>query len=394
MLSRFSRDWFFVILLFAVLIALTVVVAARREELAKSQESFVPYSTYTTLPRGTLALRTWLDAAGYRTQRIEGDAFRVSDNTRVLFIINPLEEFADSEAQAVLRWVERGNTLILVESNVLNREFAPNQNRLLRALHASTVVLKDIASRAALEQPLLDTPQAALVNTRNGLDLERHDFVEYLRAEDKPLLVRITQGKGQVWISSAPFLFSNDGLREPANAALVFALLNKAPRGSVVAFDEYHLGFNSKVENDTLGALLFGTPWGLGIVYAFAVCFAYLAVNGQRFGRINPLPKEIARRNPAEYVTSMAQLFRRAGKREMVLHHYHQTLKRQLARPYQINRDLPDEQFVALLARVRPNLDREKLLETLRALSQSRVSEGELVKLAEQATLFLRKREG
>jgi len=128
------------------------------------------------------------------------------------------------------------------------------------------------------------------------------------------------------------------------------------------------------------------------VIFSFVVSFAYLFVNGQRFGRVTPLPQEIARRSPAEYVQSMAQLFRRAGKRHMIMQHYHQQLKRSLGKPYRINANLPDGEFVVELARYR-DVDQAALSKTLGALDQRDVSERALVKLADDAIKLRRKTE-
>ncbi|MCA1554420.1 MAG: DUF4350 domain-containing protein, partial [Chloroflexi bacterium] len=145
-------------------------------------------------------------------------------------------------------------------------------------------------------------------------------------------------------------------------------------------------------QQTTIQELLYNRPWGWAIVYSLLVALAYLFVNGQRFGRVMPLPKEIARRSPAEYVQSMAQLFRRAGKRHMALQHYHQQLKRDLGKPFRISANLPDDEFVNELSRYR-DVDREALLHTLHALGQRDVSERKLVQLADEA-IKLRRRTG
>ena len=97
-----------------------------------------------------------------------------------------------------------------------------------------------------------------------------------------------------------------------------------------------------------------------------------------------PLPQDIARRSPAEYVYSTAQLFRRAGKRHMALNHYHRELKRSLGRPFRINADLPDEEFINELARFR-EIDRAELSRVLRALSRSDTSERALCKIGRRS---------
>jgi hypothetical protein len=61
--------------------------------------------------------------------------------------------------------------------------------------------------------------------------------------------------------------------------------------------------------------LVYNTPWGWAFIYTLLLTMAYLFIGGQRLGRPRPLPRAVLTRNPAEYVVSMANLFRRAGKR-------------------------------------------------------------------------------
>ncbi|MEP7198847.1 MAG: DUF4350 domain-containing protein [Chloroflexota bacterium] len=377
-----SRDLLIVIVLFVILIGFTVVSASRRAEIEAQQETFTPYSTRSALPNGTLALTMWLEAMGFRTQRLTGDVFALPAEASALFVFPPRDEFTNDEAQIVLRWVERGNTLFVAQSGLLNAN-----NKLNGALKAK-LQPNSFVSTATPAQPLNGLAPTSTVQVRTAwaLDMQRDDFVPYLGEGDKWLLVGWTQGKGKVYLTSAPNLFTNDGLRDDDNATLVRALLRAVPRGSLVALDEFHLtpAIARSGCAESLQSLLYCTPWGWAILFSFVAVFAFLVINGQRFGRVVPLPTEIARRNPAEYVLSMAQLFRRAGKRQMVMQHYHQQLKRSLGKPYRINANLPDDEFVNELARFR-DVDRDALLKTLRALSQTRIGEGALVKLADEA---------
>ncbi|MCB8976692.1 MAG: hypothetical protein H6657_04635 [Ardenticatenaceae bacterium] len=79
---------------------------------------------------------------------------------------------------------------------------------------------------------------------------------------------------------------------------------------------------------------------------------------------------------------------RRAGHRTAVLQHYHDRLKRDLGARYRLNPSLPDEEFINQLASYQPNLDTDALRQTLRQLSQTNVSENEMVQIVREATLF------
>lgn len=384
---RLSRDLLVVGALFALLIGFTLFSAMRRAELESQQSTYIPYSSHSAQPNGTLALQSWLDAIGYQTARIENETFKVPDDARVLFIFPARVAYEEYEAQSVLRWVERGNTLIVATSARL-----AGSDRLLRALRITTQPLTAV-ERVPLVQPLASAPDdgGLLLKTSWGLQPDRADYVTYASAGKMPVFVGWAQGRGRVYVTSSAFPFSNDGLRTDANATLARALLPATNTRPLVAFDEYHLGFSSG--RSSLQNLIYNTPWGWALLFSAVVIFAYLVINGQHFGRVEPLPIELARRSPAEYATSMAALFRRAGKRQMVMNHYRQQLKRSLGRPYRINASLPDAEFVAELARYR-DVDRDALLKTLHGLAQPNSSERALVRLADEAVRLRSKSDG
>ncbi|MGB8644951.1 MAG: DUF4350 domain-containing protein [Anaerolineae bacterium] len=376
---RLSRDILIVLVLLAAVAGLTAVLGARQAEADQARNAYLYLSSYSATPSGTLGLYNWLDGLGYRMERLEGDLFSVDGAGRVMFVLAPHEDYIDSEVQAVIQWVERGNTLVLCDSSV--------RGRLWRAFNAEAGPLVNVNGELPVEQPLLgETAVRVNVDTSGSLKLNRNDYVTYLSDGGNPLIASFSQGQGRVWLCTVPGLFSNDGLQHDGNAAMVGAMLSGVLPGSVVLFDEFHIGTTRPTPS--IQSLLVRTPWGWGVILAMIVLFGYVVLNGRRFGRVLPLPQELARRSPAEYVTSMAQLFRRGDKQAMALKHYRQQLKRRLGRPYALSPDMPDDLFVEALARHRDNLDQEALLQTLRGLSLPHVDDRTLVRLAAQATSF------
>jgi hypothetical protein len=137
----------------------------------------------------------------------------------------------------------------------------------------------------------------------------------------------------------------------------------------------------------SLRTWLVTTPPGWAILYGALVVFAYLLIGGRRFGAPVPLPEHVARRTTAEFITAMANLRRRAGRRHDTLRHYKEQLKRRLARPYRIDPKLADDQFVEELARCDPNCAARQadLAQLLSKLGRKRVSEREMIALVIQA---------
>ena len=288
-----------------------------------------------------------------------------------------------NEAEYILEWVERGNTLILVDEGAFTR------NALFGNLHTGTESLGDRVTSAPLSQPIVDsTIGAPQIQTFDGLEMERADFVTFIEAEGKPILARVPHGKGIVWLASAPDLFTNQNLGDENNAKLAAACsISQVPRGSVVTFDEYHLGFVPEF-SDSFFQVLYDVPWGWGVPFSLVLVFVYLGLNGQRLGKVLPVPKSLACRSPSEYVTSMANLFRRANKRGMVLQHYRHSLKRRLGRPYHLNPELSDERYIEMLTRLRPDLERHELVDILNSLRRTDTTEADLVKTVERSVTF------
>ena len=378
---RITRELLFFVLLLVVLAGMTAFIAIRQAQAEAQQQNFTPYSSHSARPNGTLALHEWLNAIGYRAQRIENQAFQLGEEVKLLFILAPTESITRDEALYLLNWVERGNTLVVTDDG-----FSFN-NELFEQLQLSLDDLEERVERVQLNQPLADASLDELnARTISGLETTQNDFVEYLRA-DKPILLRIPRGQGTIWVASAPSLLTNANLRDADNAKFAAALVANTPRGSVIAFDEFHHGLNT-VSGQTLVNAIYNTPWGWGLVLAALLWFGYLLFNGKRFGRTVPVQRTLARRTPSEYVVSMANLFRRANKRGMVLQHYRHSLKRRLGRAFHLNPELSDERYIEMLARMRPELDRVELTRILNNLRRTDLSEMELVKSAEQAVTF------
>jgi hypothetical protein len=374
-------DVLVLVALLALLAGLGAFTAIHQEQLRQADQVFVPFSSHSSLSNGTLALYEWANALGYRAERIENTAFRIDGDIKLLFVLAPRATIEPGEARYILQWVERGNVLFAADSGSFTT------NGLFRELDIETDALDNVANRVALQQPLVNTTLPDLAaEDFSGLQTRRDDVVLY-SAAGEPILLRLAHGKGTIWISAAPALLSNQNLSDANNAKFARALLASVPNGSAIAFDEYHLGFQPQ-GGSTLLSAVYNSPWGWGIFFAGLVVFGYLLLNGQRFGRTVPVQRTLARRTPSEYVVSMANLFRRANQRGMVLQHYRHALKRRLGRPFHLNPELSDERFIELITRMRPELDRAELVHILNGLRRTDATEADLVKSVAASVTF------
>lgn len=355
------------------LVAFTVL-GARRDD--GDALAGVP-TTHSSSGPGALALLRWAQDLGYDAQRLEYRPFELGDDDAALVVLSPSTSFNRTEVQATLDWVEAGGTLIVADDRAA---LFGGGNALLRELDVRTVAYSDTAriERAPAAQPALGQPPVrdALVRAERVLEFDRADFARLLGPPDGTVLAGLKHGAGYVYLSSSALPFTNDGLRDEGNAALLLNLLRRVPLGGRVLFDEYHHGF---LTPPSLRGRVLGSPWGWALIAAAAITMAFVALTGRRFGRPVPLREETARRSSAEYVESMADLFQRGGKRAFVLAHYRAALKRRLAKPFGINPRLDDAEFVRELARFRP-VDEAALAAQLARLRRERPSEAELVR--------------
>jgi hypothetical protein len=377
--SKISRDAILATILLAALFAVTVYGAAQQSP----EENYPPGSIYSRQPTGARALKVWLDELGYETTTLEGGRFFPDETVDLILLLSPSEMLAENHVSILERWVRQGGTLVYAGDDF----FVSNQ--LLEKFELDFEWLEQPVERLALIQPALDaTPvRDARVNAQAAWKPRRNDYVTHMAAAGKPALISFRYGEGQVFAITSVEPFTNEGLQDAGNAALVQNLiLAGAGRAGQVAFDEYHHGFQ---ETPSIRTWLVSSRTGWAVLYSLLAVFAFLVVSGRRFGQPVPLPEHIARRTTAEYIHALANLKRRAGRRQTVLTHYKDRLKRHLGRACGIDPSLNDDLFVYTVTQCRPELDAQDLTQLLANLSRSQVSERDMVRLAEQATRWL-----
>lgn len=335
-------------------------------------------SSHSAAQEGTLALYTWLGSIHYKVERIEYGPFEIPASVSALFVIEPGSDLSQIERENLLAWLRQGNTLIWAETGF-------QTSQLLRDWHISLTATTSAVSNTLVTQPLTN-PAVNVVNVGSSYRLDIHERSDpttvYLGTKDAPILIGFSEGKGHVYVTSAPHIFSNLGLQQADNGALVLNLLHGSIDGSQIALDEVHHGYTG---SDDLPTALVTNRWGWGVLYALALLALYFVLSGRRFGRIVPLVAPDTRRSSAEYVEAAGSMFRRAGQRAWVVEHYRNSLRADLARPFGIDPYLPAAAFVDELTRIsaRP-IDGNLLRGVLTQLDASSpsYSEGQLLDLS------------
>jgi hypothetical protein len=299
--------------------------------------------TASNWPSGARALLIWLSDLGYQPETIAFRQFSIDPATRVLFVFQPTHEFAAGDINEIQRWVDGGGVLIVASDH---------PNALMDAYEASVVRQPLASQRATPLQPVFAQPPVETAQVSGAAWLELHDpeWVALLAPDAEPahpVLATRAAGAGTVFALSDPFVFSNEAIGEADNAAVILNLLAGIPRGSVVAFDEYHQGLT---EHGTLTARITREPWGWAIMYVSLLIPIYLALSGRRFGRATPRSRIAALRSRAEYVATMGAMLRRGNHHDWVRRQYAVQVKRTLGARYGVRADQPAREFVAAVA--------------------------------------------
>lgn len=385
-MRKITRDAWLTAALFGLLILISVASAVQE---ARNQKA-PPLASFSSDPEGAKALRLWLDELGYATTDQVDDVTRLPGDLDLVFTLEPHPGITEPEWDAIDRWVEAGGSFILAGDKLGSRLAMQHYEFSLTDLDEP---VEDLSLQAPLLAGLPVSPTARL-RASAWLNTSRSDYVTHLAAGSGPVLVSFPQGKGLVILSSASFPFSNAGLKEPGNPALVLNLV-AAARGSRpgergrVWFDEWRDGVRPAGEVVGVDRWLARTPAGRSLLYAALIVFLALLFQGRAFGRPARLAREINRRTPLEFITALANLNRRAGHRAEMLQLYRRDLKRRLGQRYRLDPSLPDDEWVLQLAQVRPGLQAEALAQLLERLRSPQVSEAEMVQLARQAAAWM-----
>ena len=359
-----------------------------------------PLSTRAYGVTGSVALARWAEALGYQVKQVEGRPYEISDDMRLLFILQPnaLYALSDAEQERLQAWVRGGGKLVVaVEYWVAYpvtrhgpEQYAEGAREVLQAFGFDLDEYGDInandAVKIRLTHPFATEPLGEDFAIRSGDTLSiPHDAQRLALMQAHPLIASRQVGSGQVIAFATVYPFTNEGLRDDNDANMVLNLLRLAPQGSLIGFDEYQHGSR---QTATLLAWLFSAPAGLAIVLALGFGLAYILLTSRRMGRVFVPPELRIRRQPSEYVMAMANLARAAGQADAALLRYRDALKQRLGRPYRIGATLPDDTFVAELHKANPEIDSARLLNLLQALARGHVSRAEFVRLANEASEF------
>ncbi len=284
-------------------------------------------STFSPKPGGWKAAYLLVERSGITTRRWEKAPSSWPDTASVVIAgqeVLALEGGAywtTEQATDAMEWVQRGGTLLV---------FAAENNAVTQEVGVSPDVHKNTDKEVSPTQPV---PYLGGVNgvmipgSERFLSLGKDAVV--LLADDKPGVVAVKRGAGRVILVASPAVIENKSLLESDNARFLVQTVSahlQPARKDGVLWDEYHQGYQE--ERSFWNAI--GQP-GQFAILQLAVLLALICYTlGTRFGLPRPAPAQ--NRLSSEYVSSLADLYRRAKASDAALEGVYLSFWRDLCR--------------------------------------------------------------
>ena len=415
---RRSRDLVAILLLIALFLAGGLLLGGRGAAPARTAGAEAAPDPSITNDRasGTKGAFEWTEQLGYQPVPWRQSWSRLSPTeTGVLLVIDPeIEESfvaltgtggEDSErtaltardAAALRRWLAsgQGHTAILLASRLPSGRSGPkpspgDQDTFGDALDLIVEAASPESRRTEFAplQPLTDTEGMLSLHSESGARItrERPDGLALFGDGSGPLALEIPVGRGRLVAVADSRLFSNDTLAKSENAMFLTNLLAHYghPHGSVL-FDEYHHGDVAANSGGSVWESL-GRPLQLAFIQFLLAALCLMVLLGGRFGPPVPLVRNMTRTS-AEYVTSLASLYRRAEASGTALETLYRQFLRDVCGRLALAPDVNLERLAEVAARrgqIKKDRFRRLLATCELRLDQGKVTEAELLDLTRQ----------
>jgi hypothetical protein len=303
------------LLLLALFLAVAYLVLSAGAEAGKGMPA---YSVYSEERDGLATAARVLRGLGFRpvalTRPIQQTHYQglliVVEPRRAGLFADNLAGLGEQDSKALLEWVDRGNTLVLMarEPSVLHELLGV---RIERAKGDAMPFLTDAEEVGGYTEPGT-AEETVLVRS---LALERHDGLQAHKGlplwmvGDEAGALLVPHGKGRVLLAADPSLWTHRGLLRGDNVLFLYNVAALDAVDGRIYFDEYHHGLRSgggywdylryhDLHWDVLQlvAVVALACWGVGV----------------RLGPAIPLPKP-GRADAVDYASAVARIYQRAG---------------------------------------------------------------------------------
>jgi hypothetical protein len=222
--------------------------------------------------------------------------------------IGPAEPMTDVDVDALLSWVEHGNTLLLATTH---------QSRLLEKLDVFIDDRGDSGDVVLWAAPGAVGEYTARVE-RIGLEciasVSAHGAVPLWWLSNQPAAVLVRHGQGRVLVVSDPSLLTHRGLRREDNVIFLYNVAALDAKDGRVYFDEYHHGI--RASGGYWNYLRYHNQHWV-VVQLLLLAGAGAWAVGRRLGP--PVPMPVTKQaDGVDYASSVARIYQKASVRPLV----------------------------------------------------------------------------
>ena len=322
-MRRIGREGWLLMALLAVLLAASLYYGG-----ASSQSQSRP-TTYSTDRGGLKAYYDFLLAGGLRVRRWDRRLTDLPRSAGLLVVAEPLDLGMEQEEwEAAQKWAREGGTLLAL---VAERELLSPRGLDLPGLAVLKGAAKSREIRPRTTLPLTRGVGRVRVGGRVHLGGGTPAWRSVVREGGQGYVMVSRVGRGRIVVATTGAGLLNGDIGKADNVILYdnLARLATATRPGVL-FDEYHHGFGYADAGERSLWHVVGWSGRAVVWYALALFAVALYSLNRRFGRpmsvLGPGP-----RGTADYVTSMAGLYRRAAAREVAVAEVHRACVRRLS---------------------------------------------------------------
>jgi hypothetical protein len=259
-----------------------------------------------------------------------------------------------SDATALKSWLRPGRTAVIMTSSLPGGSQGGNADSFADALGISVEAPNAgtaISEFAAVQPtPLADGVLSLRISPGARIHSKLPDLTGLVGDKNGPVVAVLPVGKGRLIVVADGAFASNYNLGLSENAVFLANVLSRYARpGDNVLFDEYHHGDADLEGGSSLWNAL-GRPLQLAIVQVVLAILVAFAVASTRFGTAIPLIRA-GSRTSAEYVTSLATLYWKAGASTTALEMIYRQFLRETTSRLGLSADVSLEQLADAAAR-------------------------------------------
>jgi len=366
-------------------------------------------------PLGGKGLHLLLGRLNFKVQRVSKRLESMPADARTWVLLDPLTGFTENEAKLLLRWIERGGTLVwALPSGYEYGSGAPNVNvagrngieHLRGKLQMGNVKFNFNPPKANTPLPVLGalTPAGASIywngvksasGSLHSLNVQE-PYLTIASSAFGPQIVCKTYGTGRVIVLPDAMLFTNYALSKPDNAVLVTNLVRAhLPAGTPQAagtlyFDERQHGESTAPKSQpTVIYHLAQPPFSYALLQLLGALLLVWALYGRRLGAPVPLPEQEPVTRASHFAAAMGSLFQKVRRPQVAGAISGEEFRRVLARRLGMSPADPDHELAARASELTglPAAMIDRLLFQARTPAES---EGEVLSDVQEMEIVLR----